>query len=692
MNQMQFNNIYYDFIIKYLSRDKFNEKLIIEICEYMLKGNLVIRYSHVPKSFTFENRLKFTPKTIDWDIEYDNISGLCQLYLHSLESVKYLIQGYEISNDIRFVELANEIINSWLHYSKMNTSNKFTWYDHCVSERVVYLIYFTELIKKRNLQGYEKSLNSIEKAINEHGDFLYEDKNYTTQNHGTMMDRSLYLLSRYTLDERSEKWREKALNRLRKSIQSDFSQNMVNLENSSSYQLFNFDMFVVIEKELLNLFGDSLGENFQSVIDKGIEYMVYLSKPDLNFPVMGDGSKFSIASIKKHPSFKYVNTHDNLKYVLTNGEEGSAPTELFKVYPEEGYAFIRNSWDYKNKKDQITYTSFIAGYKLKNHKHGDDLSFTLFSKGKDIFVDCGTFTYQAGEFRSHFMSALSHNTIIVDGTSYPFIHGDPNETGILNYGDENHYSYVIAKNDLYPGVNITRSFHYLTSGNIVIIDDIYSKRQHTYSQLFHLSHRLNVDHIKIIGNSYVEIIEEDIKISVGQVQKTDLFIHRGNRKEAGLGLISEGFNVMEETTALEYQIKGKNARFITTITVNAKEEESNIKATIVNNKLIVKDGDSVFEINLKSYNRSVEEGVCLEEEKINQNSYKFTVTGAKEGVEYAWYVFKNGERIDIIWYTDNPELEYTFNETGTYEIQYFIRDKVKIEDKVRYIYENKIKI
>ena len=331
MKKKHKKELFLEIVKEILSRDRFNDKLILNICEYLLEGNLVIRYSHVPKSFTYEEKLKFTPETIDWEIEYGQNTNLCQLYLHSFETVKYLLQGYELSGKESYLSLAKDIIHEWIKYTDSNHNNRFPWYDHCVSDRTLYLIYFLELIHVNNLQGYESFMDEASILLEKQAEFLFEDQNYTTQNHGTMMDRSLYLLSKYIDGEDSKLWGSKAVERLREAVQRDFSKDMVNWENSSSYHLFNFDIFVAIEKTLLNKFNDSLGTDFQKLIDKGIDYMVYLSKPDLYFPTIGDGSKFSISSIKSHTSYKYVKNHEKLKYVLSNGEEGKAPDELCKV-------------------------------------------------------------------------------------------------------------------------------------------------------------------------------------------------------------------------------------------------------------------------------------------------------------------------------------------------------------------------
>src|SRR5207248_1602207 len=66
-----------------------------------------------------------------------------------------------------------------------------------------------------------------------------------------------------------------------------------------------------------------------------------------------------------------------------------------------------------------TWLLFKSGYLTHTHKHADDLSFLLYGRGKEIFVDGGLLNYDTSNpFATHITSALAHNTLVVDGTNY----------------------------------------------------------------------------------------------------------------------------------------------------------------------------------------------------------------------------------------------------------------------------------
>ena len=129
---------------------------------------------------------------------------------------------------------------------------------------------------------------------------------------------------------------------------------------------------------------------------------------------------------------------------------------------------------------------------LRNHKHADDLSFTWYARGREILVDPGVFSYGIVDFREYFISSSAHNTVVVDGQSYDFGRGKLDKVGIMSTRDSGDHFLVMAKNDLYPGVAITRTFIFMKdTESLVIIDDIESAQRHSYSQHYHLSHRFD---------------------------------------------------------------------------------------------------------------------------------------------------------------------------------------------------------
>lgn len=53
----------------------------------------------------------------------------------------------------------------------------------------------------------------------------------------------------------------------------------------------------------------------------------------------------------------------------------------------------------------------------------------------------------------------------------------------------------------------------------------------------------------------------------------------------------------------------------------------------------------------------------------------FTVDTIGEKLSYAWYVYKEGERVQVKWYSERPSFDWTPNEPGKYQIKAFVQNK-----------------
>jgi len=92
---------------------------------------------------------------------------------------------------------------------------------------------------------------------------------------------------------------------------------------------------------------------------------------------------------------------------------------------------------------------------LAGHGHADTLSIWLSIDGQPIFVDAGTYTYNAKkEWREYFKSTIAHNTLSINGESSSVMSGSFNwseqaECKVLSYNDEPDNWYIEAEHNGY---------------------------------------------------------------------------------------------------------------------------------------------------------------------------------------------------------------------------------------------------
>src|SRR5699024_1144380 len=143
-------------------------------------------------------------------------------------------------------------------------------------------------------------------------------------------------------------------------------------------------MYTEIEK-YLNIREDSLGDHVPHYLKLSKDYIPAITKPNKRQPSIGDSgdAKQSIAKV-------YKNIYDF--------EAGISVLQYEKPYP--------------------FYTTFIAGYSSRVHKHKDDLSITLNYKLVDFLVDPGKYSYTANKTRQYITSKEAHSGFYLNDFDY----------------------------------------------------------------------------------------------------------------------------------------------------------------------------------------------------------------------------------------------------------------------------------
>ncbi len=406
-------------------------------------------------------------------------------YLHSLDLVGFLMNAYEKNPSQVYLEKAKWYIESWMaaNPSPYNQASTYAWDDHSTANRVVNMIYFWHYYKNSSIYDpvFEQSLIDM---LEKHGDFLADDRHYTAHNnHGIFQDRSLIELALlFPNMENSQYWYNKAMDRLMIHVQNDVTPSGVHKEHSPDYHNITLDLFRGVSDFITQF--DRKSDELTNTITKMEDYLAYLIKPDGTLPMLGDSDPNSLYSLDVNKI-----TSEKLKYVISKGTQGIKPiNDAF--YPDAGIAIFQKMWDV----DTPFHFLFTAAYHSNVHKHADDLSFLLTYGKTDFFVDSGKYNYnETDAYRKYFRSSLSHNTITVDGQSYPLGNRQVNKSRIDHYKTASTYSYVTGSHELYDGVSIQRTVIYLKKINSFLIHDVMTSADfHSYSEIFNLGKEVQV--------------------------------------------------------------------------------------------------------------------------------------------------------------------------------------------------------
>ena len=542
---------------------KHNDNTIVEYAEILMSGMLVV-------SDTIPDRVMYQITDIDWNISATSSPNTFSLFLQSLNPVYYLCRASEITNDSKYFIFANEMVDSWINYlDTARIKNEYVWYDHAVGLRTENLLYYCTI--------QEKQLGRIDQALLDvlisHSEWLMDSSNYVfQQNHGIYEDAALLKLGYFFSNDT---YYEYAIQRLDKQIEYAFPHQYAHIENSIGYNIGVLDYLVNISSFLF-LVNNQYAHRIQSYLDGALSFLLFTIPPNNIFPAYGDTFKSPSANRSASTGSLYrileesrgidQDTEGHLLYALSAGREGLAPTERIKTFPQDGYSFIRSSWDIENYTDSL-FLMFKSGFNSLTHKHKDDLSIVLNNKGTEILIDPGMYNYMVGNVLADYLNdTYSHNTIIVDNEPYPLGSNLIEKAGVLPSITTDEYSILRGFNNLYNGVWIERSIIYINQNEFYLIDDIKSDSPHTFTQNFHLSNNVEIVHHE---NDYTLLSIRDTEwyLLIQQINPIDSILKKNGNTEniKTMSIMSNGLNSYEDTTSIQYNREGQDTRFVTSL-------------------------------------------------------------------------------------------------------------------------------
>lgn len=465
------------------------------------------------------------------------------LYIHSLRVTVELMLAYEVTNQIEYFDKAEEIIYSWIKYAETDDDNKMIWYDHTTANRTQALIHYIYLA---NHLGRKLNYNIFNDLLLKHSNIMSNDQIYNFNNHGLMMDRSLMILG-YILGDKNLTLKGK--NRAISTFWYSYSSQGIHLENSPQYHTMVTKMYMEIET-YLNKKEDSLGEHILKYLELAKKYIPIVTKPNQKLPSIGDSG-----SGKQSGKKVYRNIYD----------------------VEAGISVLQYGGPLS------MFTSFIAGYSSKVHKHKDDLSITLNYKLKDFLVDPGKYSYTANKTRKYITSKEAHSSFYLSDFDYTIKNDNRYKRNIQleNYYENDIYTLVKGLNQDYNGSNakLTRTVIQFKHYPIVVLVDCVNtnvKHQLKLAQNFNLSSDVEVldekDYIKLFSGNEEIIVKQFLPIKSSKVISGDINIP--------ISVNTVGFGKVKETKQLKYfnNTNEKNV-FVTALYDERELDYFNIKVT-----------------------------------------------------------------------------------------------------------------
>lgn len=512
----------------------------LQAAENMIRDRL---YSFPPFGvFPYKN-------SIDWYGDASTQRSFLRL-LHGHFILNDLIKAYRQTKDLHYLHTGYEMIQDWILKNPFdNPANPMAWHDETTARRLINWIAFFDTART---SLPDQTLGYWFNHVKDHADRLNTPGFYVQNtNHGMFQDQALIVFGDYFSSLKgSRALKDLARSRLKNYFNVILSSEGVHLEHSPGYH-------ELIARKLLTYGSyfkqqnDSLGEFFLEKYQQASQFATHIIKPDGLLPQIGDTQQVK-------PSSKLWREDPCYTYAISQGKKGSPPIENDIVFPEAGYAIFRENW---TEKEQGTYVLFIAAYHTSYHKHGDDLSVWIYTRGGDVLIEAGPYGYNYQDSRTQYgYSSFAHNALLVDHRSLPRTDGKYSAVQVTDFKITPDKSWVTGINKRYHDVIHTRKLEYdKLNAQIKVTDKISSRVEHEYTLLWHLAPDIEA----LLSNPNQVILNRKntpiMKIRVTGNPKCSISKVKGRRHPYLLGWTFKELGREEPIETLIFNFKGKSA-------------------------------------------------------------------------------------------------------------------------------------
>ena len=243
--------------------------------------------------------------------------------------------------------------------------------------------------------------------------------------------------------ERADAWHEQARAILEREALLQNAPDGVNLEQSTSYLQWTFDL-LLLPWLAARANGEDFPAAYGSRLESMLDFLASVMDAGGHVPMIGDADDGFVvrldpakgfcrfrsllatgAILFDRPDFKAKagELDDKTRWLLgpAAGEAWERLSEtrelpVRRAFPDGGYYILGTDFE-SPREIRIVADAGPLGYReIAAHGHADALSFTLSVGGEEFLVDPGTYAYHTQpEWRAYFRGTAAHNTVRIDG-------------------------------------------------------------------------------------------------------------------------------------------------------------------------------------------------------------------------------------------------------------------------------------
>lgn len=344
---------------------------------------------------------------VDWGLDpYDNRTW--ELWLHSLEWLGGPIKEFERTGDRAALDTAAGIARDWL--ADNDDPGRFGEHRReAIAEGTKFRL-ATLVCLRRHRTG-----RWLDDAIAEHARWLADPEHYSGPwNHGT--DESMILMTAGCGIGRDD-LADLGHRRLRAAILDPpggaapaIDAEGAHNEQSAYYAVYNRNRWR-LAFNVMRRCGRTVPAELVRRHRLMDEFIAFQTTPAGDLVQIGE-SQTARATDLGFPG------DGPIRYVATQGREGTPPTRRARVY-QAGYVMGRSGWgrDGRAFTEEMSYTARFGPARYA-HGQGDHMALTFHALGRDVLVPSGHIGYSDQEWQAWLRSPGAHNTVVVRDTPF----------------------------------------------------------------------------------------------------------------------------------------------------------------------------------------------------------------------------------------------------------------------------------
>ena len=243
--------------------------------------------------------------------------------------------------------------------------------------------------------------------------------------------------------ERAREWHDASRAILEREALLQNAPDGVNLEQSTSYLQWTFDL-LLLPWLAARANGQDFPAAYASRLESMLEFLASVMDAGGHVPMIGDADDGYVVRLDPshgfcrfrsllatgailfgRPDFKAKagQLDDKTRWLLGQGAteawealgEGRA-LPVRRAFPDGGYYILGTEFETEREIRVVADAGPLGYREIAAHGHADALSFTLSVGGEEFLVDPGTYAYHTQpEWRAYFRGTAAHNTVRIDG-------------------------------------------------------------------------------------------------------------------------------------------------------------------------------------------------------------------------------------------------------------------------------------